>query len=29
MKVTEQIDALRAMATSPTQYLVVPGSWPA
>lgn len=24
MKVTEQIDALRAMATSPTQYLVVP-----
>jgi phospholipid/cholesterol/gamma-HCH transport system permease protein len=24
MKVTEQIDALRAMATSPTRYLVVP-----
>lgn len=24
MKVTEQIDALRALATSPTQYLVVP-----
>lgn len=24
MKVTEQLDALRAMATSPTQYLVVP-----
>ena len=24
MKVTEQVDALRALATSPTQYLVVP-----
>jgi phospholipid/cholesterol/gamma-HCH transport system permease protein len=24
MKVTEQIDALRAMATNPTRYLVVP-----
>lgn len=24
MKITEQVDALRALATSPTQYLVVP-----